>query len=90
MRGKPRSGRGLLIAGLKVGDAVAEMSFGAYSEWAVVEQKFAIPVPTCSPEIVALLTSGLTASIGGAEFLHCAFSSVDVVTDAFDAATESA
>ena len=51
-------------AGLKVGDAVAEMTYGAFSEWGLVQAKVALPVPTCAPEIVALLTSGLTASIG--------------------------
>lgn len=50
--------------GLKVGDCVAELSFGTFSEWGIVSEKLALPVPTCSPEMVALLTSGLTASIG--------------------------
>ena len=53
--------------GLKVGDCVAELSFGTFSEWGIVSEKLAMPVPTCSPEIVALLTSGLTASIGERE-----------------------
>lgn len=51
-------------AGLKVGDCVAEMVYGAFSEWGIVSEKLALPVPTCAPQVVALLTSGLTASIG--------------------------
>lgn len=51
-------------AGLKVGDPVAEMAYGAFSEWGVVQAKHALPVPVVAPQIVALLTSGLTASIG--------------------------
>lgn len=51
-------------AGLRVGDAVAEMAYGAFSEWGVVPAKHALPVPVLAPEVIALLTSGLTASIG--------------------------
>ena len=53
-------------AGLKVGQPVAELAYGAFSEWAVVPARHALPVPVLAPEIVALLTSGLTASIGDA------------------------
>ena len=58
--------------GLKVGDPVAEMAYGAFCEWGVVRAKHALPVPVLAPEVVALLTSGLTASIGAcrAEALH--------------------
>ncbi len=52
------------LAGLKVGDCIAEMVYGAFSEWGIVSQKLALPVPACAPQVVALLTSGLTASIG--------------------------
>lgn len=50
-----------------MGDCVAELSFGTFSEWGILSEKLALPVPACSPEIVALLTSGLTASIGKRE-----------------------
>ena len=51
-------------AGLKIGDQIAEMTYGGFSEWAVVKERLAIPVPACQPEIIGLLTTGLTASIG--------------------------
>ena len=51
-------------AGLRVGQPVAELAYGAFCEWALVPAKHALPVPVLAPEIVALLTSGLTASIG--------------------------
>ena len=49
--------------GLKVGSPVAVMEFGAFSEYGLVEARKAIPLPAPTPEAVALLTSGLTASI---------------------------
>ena len=58
-------------AGLRVGQPVAELAYGAFSEWAVVPAKYALPVPVVAPEIVALLTSGLTASIGVLLMLSC-------------------
>ena len=47
-----------------MGDAVAQMAYGAFSEWGVVPARHALPVPEPAPQVVALLTSGLTASIG--------------------------
>ena len=47
-----------------MGQPVAELAYGAFSEWALVPARHALPVPVLAPEIVALLTSGLTASIG--------------------------
>ncbi len=49
-----------------MGQPVAELAYGAFSEWAVMPARYALPVPVLAPEIVALLTSGLTASIGEA------------------------
>ena len=49
--------------GLSVGAPVAVMEFGAFSEYGIVEARKAIPLPAPTPEAVALLTSGLTASI---------------------------
>lgn len=40
------------------------MAYGAFGEWGVVPARHALPVPAVAPEVVALLTSGLTASIG--------------------------
>ena len=54
----------LPCAGFSVGQPVAELAYGAFSEWAIVPAKHALAVPVLAPEIVALLTSGLTASIG--------------------------
>jgi len=51
-------------AGLLVGDAVAQMAYGAFSEWGAASARHALRVPSAAPEVVALLTSGLTASIG--------------------------
>lgn len=39
------------------------MQYGGFSEYAVVPAKQCLPVQRCAPEVVALLTSGLTASI---------------------------
>jgi len=55
---------GDLVEGLAIGAPVAAMSFGAYAEFSVVPAKHVIPVPRLIPEAVAMLTSGLTASIG--------------------------
>ena len=51
-------------AGVQVGDPVACMSYGSFSDYQLIPARQAMPVPVVAPEIVALLTSGLTASIG--------------------------
>ncbi|PSC71056.1 zinc-binding alcohol dehydrogenase domain-containing 2 [Micractinium conductrix] len=51
------------VAGLAVGQPVATMTYGGFADWAVVLAKQAFPLPRASPEMVALMTSGLTASI---------------------------
>lgn len=48
---------------IKVGAAVALMTFGGYAEFMLVPAKHLLPVPRPDPEVVAMLTSGLTASI---------------------------
>ncbi|XP_020268724.1 prostaglandin reductase-3 [Asparagus officinalis] len=48
---------------LKVGTPVAFMTFGSYAEFTMVPAKHLLPVPRPDPEVVAMLTSGLTASI---------------------------
>ncbi|KAJ6835416.1 prostaglandin reductase-3 [Iris pallida] len=47
----------------KIGTPVALMTFGSYAEFTMVPAKHLLPVPRPDPEIVAMLTSGLTASI---------------------------
>eukprot|EP00899_Mesostigma_viride_P023429 jgi/Mesvir1/4270/Mv22230-RA.1 len=51
------------VAHLRPGDAVAAMTYGAFAEYLLLPAKHVIPVPACSPQVVALLTSGLTASL---------------------------
>ena len=48
---------------LPVGMPVATMQYGAFSEYGIHNVKSMIAVPEASPEMVAFLTSGLTASI---------------------------
>ncbi|PKA55458.1 (+)-pulegone reductase [Apostasia shenzhenica] len=48
---------------LKVGTPVALMSFGSYAEFMQVPAKRLLPVPRPDAEVIAMLTSGLTASI---------------------------
>ena len=58
------------LADVCVGDAVAEMTFGGFADYAVLSARQALPIPHPGPEMVALLTSGLTASIGGSLTMH--------------------
>ena len=51
------------LQGLAVGQPVATMMYGGFADWAVVAAKHAFAVPAVAPEMVALMTSGLTASI---------------------------
>ncbi|KAJ6671244.1 hypothetical protein OIU85_015043 [Salix viminalis] len=51
------------VTDLKVGTPAALMTFGSYAEFTVVPAKHILPVPRPDPEVVALLTSGMTASI---------------------------
>uniref|UniRef100_A0A0A8YSV9 Enoyl reductase (ER) domain-containing protein n=1 Tax=Arundo donax TaxID=35708 RepID=A0A0A8YSV9_ARUDO len=48
---------------IQVGTPVALMTFGSYAEFMLVPAKRLLPVPRPDPEVVAMLTSGLTASI---------------------------
>jgi NADPH:quinone reductase-like Zn-dependent oxidoreductase len=50
--------------GLAVGSPVATMTYGGFSEYALLPTKHVLRVPACSAATVALLTSGLTASLG--------------------------
>ncbi|KAG2304996.1 hypothetical protein Bca52824_033647 [Brassica carinata] len=49
------------VKNLQVGTPAALMTFGAYSEYMIVSSKHVLPVPRPDPEVVAMLTSGLTA-----------------------------
>mmetsp|Transcript_13426 Transcript_13426/g.33880 ORF Transcript_13426/g.33880 Transcript_13426/m.33880 type:complete len:638 (+) Transcript_13426:185-2098(+) len=52
------------VSRFRTGQPVATVTFGGFSDYAVVSERHAIPVPEATPEMVANLTSGLTASIG--------------------------
>ncbi|GBG84169.1 hypothetical protein CBR_g38143 [Chara braunii] len=51
-------------SGISIGSAVANFRRGGFSEYQLVHAQQVIPVPEASPAMVAMLTSGLTASIG--------------------------
>ncbi|GLU09294.1 hypothetical protein SLE2022_261600 [Rubroshorea leprosula] len=51
------------VRGLKVGTPAAVMTYGSYAEFIMVPSKHILPVGRPDPEVVAMLTSGLTASI---------------------------
>ncbi|KAK9163260.1 hypothetical protein Syun_004162 [Stephania yunnanensis] len=48
---------------IKIGSPAAIMTFGGYSEFVMVPSKHILLVPKPDPEVIAMLTSGLTASI---------------------------
>eukprot|EP00898_Chlorokybus_atmophyticus_P007525 jgi/Chlat1/7774/Chrsp66S07236 len=52
------------VKGVAVGTPVACMAYGSFAEYMQVEAKHVMPVPAPAPEVVALLTSALTASLG--------------------------
>jgi NADPH-dependent curcumin reductase CurA len=53
------------VTGLKVGDLVFTSTTGAgYREYYPVKERFAFPIPEATPEILSLIVSGVTASIG--------------------------
>lgn len=51
------------VTDLRIGSPAAVMTFGSYAEFIMVPSKHILPVARPDPEIVAMLTSGLTASI---------------------------
>nr|POF09982.1 prostaglandin reductase-3 [Quercus suber] len=51
------------VTDLKIGTPAAVMTFGSYAEFIMVPSKHVLPVARPDPEVVAMLTSGLTASI---------------------------
>lgn len=57
------AGVGDSVKDLKIGTPAAVMTFGSYAEFMSVPSKFILPVARPDPQVVAMLTSGLTASI---------------------------
>ncbi|MCO5603829.1 hypothetical protein L7F22_057982 [Adiantum nelumboides] len=57
-------GKGVTREDLLVGAPVATLNYGCFSEYSEVLAAHVIPVPTIIPEIVPMLTSGLTALLG--------------------------
>lgn len=51
------------VRNLKIGMPAAIMTFGGYAEFVMVPAKHILPVAKPDPEVLAMLTSGLTASI---------------------------
>ncbi|KAG1673072.1 hypothetical protein FOA52_013141 [Chlamydomonas sp. UWO 241] len=51
------------VSGFVPGDAVASLTYDGFGEWAALPAKLALKVPRASADVVAMLTSGLTASI---------------------------
>ncbi|GAB4853961.1 hypothetical protein Ancab_018169 [Ancistrocladus abbreviatus] len=51
------------VPDLKIGMPAAVMSFGSYAEFMMVPSKYILPVARPDPAVIAMLTSGLTASI---------------------------
>lgn len=52
------------VKSVRPGDAVATMTYGGFSDYAVELEGVVLPVPEASPQVVSLLTSGLTAALG--------------------------
>ncbi|CAI7827454.1 unnamed protein product [Closterium sp. NIES-54] len=77
-----RGSKGSLAGGLAVGQAAAALAYGAFAEYMLVDARWVIPVPHCSPQVVALLTSGLTASIALSESGHMGSGETVLVTAA--------
>jgi NADPH-dependent curcumin reductase CurA/NADP-dependent 3-hydroxy acid dehydrogenase YdfG len=58
------SGGGLeAMSSLSIGQPVATMQYGGFSEYSIVPAKQCLPMRRATPAVLALLTSGLTASI---------------------------
>ncbi|KAJ4962191.1 hypothetical protein NE237_022130 [Protea cynaroides] len=67
---------------LKIGTPAAVMTFGGYSEFLMVHSKHVLPVERPDPEVVAMLTSGLTASIALAKAAQMESGKIVLVTAA--------
>ncbi|XP_030845615.1 prostaglandin reductase-3-like [Strongylocentrotus purpuratus] len=58
---------GSKVKNLKVGQAIASMTWGAFAEYNAVPAKMAIPLPAAKAEFVTLMVSGMTADLSLAE-----------------------
>ncbi|MEP6986189.1 MAG: zinc-binding dehydrogenase, partial [Chloroflexota bacterium] len=52
------------VTDVKVGDKVVSTALGGYADYLTVRSRFAMPVPDASPEVLALVVSGVTAALG--------------------------
>ncbi|MBL8153231.1 MAG: zinc-binding dehydrogenase [Anaerolineae bacterium] len=52
------------VSSFKVGDWAVSNTLGGYAEYVTIPARRAIPVPEASPEVLSLVVSGTTASIG--------------------------
>ncbi|MBA0549614.1 hypothetical protein Golob_020635, partial [Gossypium lobatum] len=70
------------VRNLEVGTPAAVMTIGCYAEFMKVPSNQILPIPRPDPEVVALLTSGLTASIALEELGQMKSGKVVLVTAA--------
>ncbi|PWA79250.1 Alcohol dehydrogenase, C-terminal [Artemisia annua] len=70
------------VKNLKVGTLAAVMTFGSYAEFSLVPATYILPVARPDPEVVAMLTSGLTASIALEKLAQMEFGKTVLVTAA--------
>ncbi|MCA0455049.1 MAG: zinc-binding dehydrogenase [Chloroflexi bacterium] len=52
------------VTDYKVGDTVISTAIGGYAEYVTVRSRFVIPVPEATPQVLALVASGVTAALG--------------------------
>ena len=52
------------VTDYKVGDTVISTAIGGYADYMTVRSRFVIPVPEATPEVLALVVSGVTAALG--------------------------
>lgn len=52
------------VTDFKVGDTVLSTAIGGYAEYITVRSRYAIPVPEATPQVLALVLSGVTAALG--------------------------
>ncbi|CAI9265669.1 unnamed protein product [Lactuca saligna] len=70
------------VKNLKVGTPAAIRNIGGYSEFTMVPSELIIPVESLHPEVVAMLVSGLTASIALEKAAHMKSGETVLVTAA--------
>ena len=55
------------VSAFALGDAVGTLTFGGFAEWGTAPARQLLPLPEATPAMLALLTSGLTASLALAQ-----------------------